>query len=183
MANYDEKQEEKKRLARETQVDEDGFTKVISGITKTPDGLTIRGAPRPAMKIGAFAEAMTSRGNAAPSKKKKKQKEMPDFYRFQMREKRREEIIDHRKRNAKDMDTVKQMKKAGHSSRFSQSLCRCSSIQIHRQPRPSDLVWQPLSKPCEKDMGAFLLFRLFVHSACWFPTVRSCSFGVETGLH
>ena len=37
---------------------------------------------------------------------------MPDFYRFQIREKRREEIIDHRKRNAKDLDTVKQMKKA-----------------------------------------------------------------------
>jgi len=38
--------------------------------------------------------------------------EMPDFYRFQQREKRREEIIDHRKRNERDMDTVKQMKKA-----------------------------------------------------------------------
>lgn len=37
---------------------------------------------------------------------------MPDFYRFQQREKRREEIIDHRKRNERDMDTVKQMKKA-----------------------------------------------------------------------
>lgn len=38
--------------------------------------------------------------------------EMPDFYRFQQREKRREEIIEHRKRHAKDIDTVKQMKKA-----------------------------------------------------------------------
>ena len=38
--------------------------------------------------------------------------EMPDFYRFQLREKRREEIIDHRKRKAKDLETVKQMKKA-----------------------------------------------------------------------
>ena len=115
MANYDEKQEEKKRLARESQVDEDGFTKVISGITRTPDGLTIRGAPRPAMKIGAFAEAMAGKASetVSSSKKKKKTKEMPDFYRFQQREKRREEIIDHRKRNAKDMDTVKQMKKAG----------------------------------------------------------------------
>ena len=43
--------------------------------------------------------------------------EMPDFYRFQIREKRREEIIDHRKRNAKDLDTVKQMKKARRENR------------------------------------------------------------------
>jgi hypothetical protein len=42
---------------------------------------------------------------------------MPDFYRFQIREKRREEIIDHRKRNAKDLDTVKQMKKARRENR------------------------------------------------------------------
>lgn len=111
MANYDEKQEEKKRLARETQVDDDGFTKVISGITRTPDGLTIRGAARPRSNTGVFGEAI----KAAPVQaggKKKKNKEMPDFYRFQIREKRREEIIDHRKRNAKDLDTVKQMKKA-----------------------------------------------------------------------
>ena len=43
--------------------------------------------------------------------------EMPDFYRFQIREQRREEIIDHRKRNAKDLDTVKQMKKAPRENR------------------------------------------------------------------
>ncbi|CAJ1451952.1 unnamed protein product [Effrenium voratum] len=110
MANYDEKQEEKKRLARESQVDEDGFTKVVSGITRTADGLTIRGAKREAPKTGAFAEAIQAKAKVPA--KKKKTKEMPDFYRFQLREKRREEIIDHRKRKAKDLETVKQMKKA-----------------------------------------------------------------------
>lgn len=79
MANYDEKQEEKKRLARETQVDEDGFTKVISGITKTPDGLTIRGAARPKTNTGVFGEAIAASKTPAPQvasgKKKKKNKD------------------------------------------------------------------------------------------------------------
>lgn len=60
------------------QVDEDGFTKVISGITRTPDGLTIRGAPRPKIKTGAFAEALTtgsSSGATMGGKKKKKNKD------------------------------------------------------------------------------------------------------------
>lgn len=60
------------------QVDEDGFTKVISGITRTPDGLTIRGAPRPKIKTGAFAEALTtgsSSGATIGGKKKKKNKD------------------------------------------------------------------------------------------------------------
>ena len=113
MAQYDEREEEKKRLAKETQVDDDGFTKVVSGITRTPDGLTIRGARRPSLKTGAFGESTEQ--TAAPTGKKmksKKSKEMPDFYRFQLREKRRDELIDHRKRNRKDLETVKQMKKA-----------------------------------------------------------------------
>ena len=117
MQKYDERQEEKRRLAKETQMDDDGFTKVVSGITRTPDGLTIRGARRPSLKTGAFGESMTS-ASLEPAggfgkKKKKKSKEMLDFYRFQQREKRREELIDHRKRNRKDLETVKQMKKAG----------------------------------------------------------------------
>mmetsp|Transcript_43965 Transcript_43965/g.82151 ORF Transcript_43965/g.82151 Transcript_43965/m.82151 type:complete len:289 (-) Transcript_43965:14-880(-) len=114
MAGYDERQEEKKRLAKETQVDDDGFTKVVSGITRTPDGLTIRGARRPSLKTGAFAESMAHASDAGqvPNQRRKKSKEMPDFYRFQVREKRREELIDHRKRNTKDLETVKQMKKA-----------------------------------------------------------------------
>ena len=113
MAQYDERQEEKKRLAKETQVDDDGFTKVVSGITRTPDGLTIRGARRPSLKTGAFGESTENTVVPAGKKmKSKKSKEMPDFYRFQLREKRRDELIDHRKRNRKDMETVKQMKKA-----------------------------------------------------------------------
>merc|ERR1712187_141281 len=55
MENYDA-QEEKKRLARESAVDDDGFTKVVSGITRTADGFSIRAARRPDLKTGAFAE-------------------------------------------------------------------------------------------------------------------------------
>ena len=127
MAQYDERQEESRRRARETQVDDDGFTKVVSGITRTPDGLTIRGARRPSLKTGAFGESMASAvstEHASSSQKKKKTKEMPDFYRFQVREKRREELIDFRKRNRKDLETVKQMKKAGPSSMW-HSKCAC----------------------------------------------------------
>lgn len=50
-------------------MDEDGFTKVVSGITRTPDGLTMRGAPRPAVRLGAFAE--TAPKKAAKKKKSK----------------------------------------------------------------------------------------------------------------
>ena len=127
MAQYDERQEEKKRLAKETQVDDDGFTKVVSGITRTADGLTIRGARRPSLKTGAFGESSAAalEQPSLTGKKKKKSKEMPDFYRFQQREKRREELIDFRKRNSKDQETVKQMKKAGASgiSRMARKLC------------------------------------------------------------
>merc|ERR1712050_167203 len=107
-------QEEKRRSARESLVDEDGFTKVVSGITRTEDGLAIRAAKRPDLKTGAFAEPI--KGVQDPSvtesgKKKKKRREQLDFYRFQLREKRRDEIVDHRKRKTEDVEKVEYMKK------------------------------------------------------------------------
>eukprot|EP00927_Polykrikos_kofoidii_P087198 TRINITY_DN9982_c0_g1_i1.p1 TRINITY_DN9982_c0_g1~~TRINITY_DN9982_c0_g1_i1.p1 ORF type:complete len:339 (-),score=77.96 TRINITY_DN9982_c0_g1_i1:35-979(-) len=118
MAQYDEHEAEKRRLAKESAIDDDGFTKVVSGITRTTDGVAIRAAKRPDVMAGAFAEPI--RGIQDPSlpgvqgnnpKKKKKSKEMPDFYRFQLREKKRTEIIDHRKRQAVDTEKVEYMKK------------------------------------------------------------------------
>lgn len=116
MAKYDESEEKKKQLARESLVDEDGFTKVISGITRTPDGMTMRSAKRPGPKLGTFAESMrgevdTEALQGELRKGKKKKKEMPDFYRFQLREQRRAEIVDHRKRKVEDLETVERMKK------------------------------------------------------------------------
>merc|ERR1712039_644590 len=104
MANYDQREEQKRQAARESAIDEDGFTKVVSGITRTEDGVTIRSAARPAPKTGAFAEPIRGSGDMVDVEKKVKNKEMPDFYRFQMREKKREEIVDHRKRKAADME-------------------------------------------------------------------------------
>lgn len=116
MANYDAREEEKKKAARENAVDEDGFTKVVSGITRTEDGFAIRSASRPALKTGAFAEPINRihETPAAPGKKKKRKggETSPDFYRFQLREKKREEIVEHRKRKAEDIEKVDRMKKS-----------------------------------------------------------------------
>merc|ERR1719469_1244214 len=43
-------------------------------------------------------------------KRKKRAKEKPDFYRFQQREKRREDIMGHRKRAAEDTEKVERMR-------------------------------------------------------------------------
>lgn len=115
MANYDEQEEAKRRAARESAVDEDGFTKVVAGITRTADGLAIRAAKRPELQAGAFAEpvkATQASASVVGKKKSRGSREQPDFYRFQLREKRRQEIVDHRKRSADDMDKVLHMRKA-----------------------------------------------------------------------
>jgi len=118
MVKYDEQQEENKRLARENQVDEDGFTKVISGTTKTADGMVVHSARRPTLKTGAFSEPIHGRQESdavKTGKKKKKSKEQPDFYRFQLREQRRDEVADHRKRKAEAEEKVERLKKARRS--------------------------------------------------------------------
>merc|ERR1740121_3535424 len=74
----------------------------------------IGSAARPAKKTGAFAEPIMGAVDPAltgENKKKKKKREQLDFYRFQLREKRREELNDHRKRKAEDVEKVEYMKK------------------------------------------------------------------------
>eukprot|EP00933_Yihiella_yeosuensis_P041990 TRINITY_DN36429_c0_g1_i1.p1 TRINITY_DN36429_c0_g1~~TRINITY_DN36429_c0_g1_i1.p1 ORF type:complete len:332 (-),score=89.68 TRINITY_DN36429_c0_g1_i1:78-968(-) len=120
MANFDEQKELQRRQARESAVDDDGFTKVVSGITRTADGLTIRAAKRAAPTTGAFAQSIRAEkdqgtaveGPNGGKKKKKKSKEMADFYRFQQREKSRDEIMDHRKRQWSDAEKIKVMRKS-----------------------------------------------------------------------
>merc|ERR1719393_995170 len=115
MAKFDASEEEKKRLAKESLVDEDGFTKVVSGTTRSADGVTIRSAARPGLKTGAFAEPIAASqslsASAAVTPKKNKNKERPDFYKFQLREQKRQEIIDHRKRQAEDVEKVDRLKR------------------------------------------------------------------------
>lgn len=119
LANFDREEAEKKRLARQSAVvDDDGFTKVVSGTSRTADGFAIRAAARPALKTGAFSEPLTIIGEQGKqserlgrNSKKKKNKEMPDFYRFQMREQRHREIVDHRKRKVEDEEKVYRLKK------------------------------------------------------------------------
>lgn len=115
MAGYDAREAERVRLSRESAtVDEDGFTKVVTGVTKSGDGFTIKSAKRSEIKSGAFHEPIKGARDfeiqGDKRKRKKKEKERPDFYRFQQREKRRDEIIGHRKRRAEDTEKVDRMK-------------------------------------------------------------------------
>lgn len=113
MAKYDQDEDEKKKLARQSAVvDDDGFTKVVSGTTRTADGFAIRAAKRPSLKTGAFAEPLAGTVEQKfGKKKKKKNKEFVDFYRFQQRENKRQEIVDHRKRKSEDEEKVYRLKK------------------------------------------------------------------------
>jgi len=126
MASYDQSEEDRKRAAKAEAVDDDGFTKVVSGITRSADGdgnvVAIRAARRPDPKTGAFSEPIkgfqsqnlildTDYDGHDNNGKKKKTKEMPDFYRFQQREKKRNELLDHRKRKADDEEKVEYMLK------------------------------------------------------------------------
>lgn len=117
MSAYDARKVEEKRQAQENLVDDDGFTKVVSGVTRTSDGFSIKSVKRPGRKAGAFSEPMSGAQDGQPSKKdrrhkKKQEQERPDFYRFQQREKRREELIEHRKRKSQDEEKVEYMRKA-----------------------------------------------------------------------
>jgi len=123
MLKYDQREEQKKREARENLLDDDGFMKVVSGLTRTSDGLVIHSAARPGLKTGVFSEpirgvkevaAQDPRPDGSRRKKKKRQgqKEQVDFYRFQMREKRREEIADWRKQKVEAEEKVERMRKA-----------------------------------------------------------------------
>lgn len=117
MARYDQREAERAKAERESLVDDDGFTKVVSGITRAADGLTIRSAKRLRPNTGSFGEtvSVTPEEQLQGSLKKKradKKRERPDFYRFQLREKRRQEISDHRAQGAADEKKLEEMRKA-----------------------------------------------------------------------
>lgn len=99
LANFNRaEQESREELKRQTEiVDEDGFTLVVGSHRKTKAG--IMGKQKYAATVGA---------EKAKSKIKKKEKE--DFYRFQLREKKKAEMNDLLKKFKQDQERVRMMK-------------------------------------------------------------------------
>lgn len=112
MAGYDQREAEKAKAEKENAVDDDGFTKVVSGITRTADGMTMRSAKRLRPETGTFGQSVNDESQLQGDGKKKKKRERLDFYRFQLREKRRQDVADHRKRALEDQKKMEQMRKA-----------------------------------------------------------------------
>lgn len=90
--------ESREDLKRQTElVDEDGFTLVVGSHRKTKAGI-----------MGKQKYAATVASDNAKSKMKKKEKE--DFYRFQLREKKKAEMTDLLKKFKQDQERIKIMK-------------------------------------------------------------------------
>lgn len=91
MAAFDAKEEEELQRLEElkNQVDDDGFVTVVSSKRKKP-----------------LPEEF------APPVKKQKSKELENFYRFQMREKKRDQLKSLRERFEEDRELVEKLKKA-----------------------------------------------------------------------
>ena len=112
MLSYDQKEAERLKLERENLVDEDGFTKVVKEVTRT-DGMIIRKAAKPSRKRTVFNESIgVDPEDAGERKKKKAPREMADFYRVQVREKKRQEVLSVRKQKAADEEKIARMKRA-----------------------------------------------------------------------
>eukprot|EP00386_Alphamonas_edax_P000741 GDKI01002323.1.p1 GENE.GDKI01002323.1~~GDKI01002323.1.p1 ORF type:complete len:309 (+),score=110.44 GDKI01002323.1:105-1031(+) len=115
------KEEERMRRNMQQKTDDDGFTVVSgAGAVKAPDGTVVR-AIKPklpptgvfAITTGAAQTAAAETGETASRKKKKrKAEETLDFYKFQMREKKRNELADMRRKNEEDKGKVEQMRQA-----------------------------------------------------------------------
>lgn len=91
-------QESREELQRQTQiVDEDGFTLVVGSHRKTKAGI-----------MGKQKLAATVESERASKKMKKKEKE--DFYRFQLREKKKAEMNDLLRKFKHDQERVRMMK-------------------------------------------------------------------------
>lgn len=91
-------QESREDLKRQTElVDEDGFTLVVGSHRKTKAGI-----------MGKQKYAATTGSENARAKIKKKEKE--DFYRFQLREKKKAEMTDLLKKFKHDQERIKIMK-------------------------------------------------------------------------
>ncbi|KAI8969744.1 ribosomal RNA-processing protein 7-domain-containing protein [Pilobolus umbonatus] len=88
----DEFKKEKEKVERMNKMDEDGFTVVVRHKNmKSSDG---------SISVGAAAE------NSQPKKKK----ELVNFYRFQMRQKKEEELVELRKRFEEDKVKIARLK-------------------------------------------------------------------------
>lgn len=83
------------------QVDEDGFTLVVSSTRKS--AADIRPAPK-------MTEDEAIQNDPAAGGKKKKSKEKKDFYRFQIREQKKQEMNSLLKRFREDQDKIKELK-------------------------------------------------------------------------
>lgn len=137
MANFDLKKEiERQRLKQQQRTDADGFTLVLGASATAEDGTTVRAARRaPATTLRSAGDstageatnlfsaqhAATLSGEAAAetaaegSRRKKKRKRggvEEDFYRFQRREKRRQEFLNVQKALLADTKAVEEMEKA-----------------------------------------------------------------------
>ncbi|KAI8084333.1 ribosomal RNA-processing protein 7-domain-containing protein [Gilbertella persicaria] len=92
----DEYKKEREKLERMNQMDEDGFTVVVRHKkAKTTDGST---------NIAAIS------AEAAEQYQPKKKKELLNFYRFQMREQKQNELVELRKRFEEDKAKIAQLK-------------------------------------------------------------------------
>lgn len=91
-------QESRDDLKRQTEVvDEDGFTLVVGSHTKTKAGMLGR-------------QKRVQANELEKQKKKQKRKEKEDFYRFQLREKKKSEMTDLLKKFKQDQERIKWMK-------------------------------------------------------------------------
>ena len=95
----DEYQKEREKLERMNQMDDDGFTVVVRHKkTKATDG---------DIHVGAVSAEVAEAQRAVAAKKKK---ELVNFYRFQMREKKQDELVTLRKRFEEDKAKIAQLK-------------------------------------------------------------------------
>jgi len=131
MDEYDIQKEAERLMQNgdETITDEEGFTLVRGRSVKAPDGTVIHkaksSAPQPAVgrggslfqrALGPTASATSGEGSRKSAVKKRKKRERReeamDFYRFQMREKRRTELADARRQKEADVSKIEGMRKA-----------------------------------------------------------------------
>lgn len=117
MANYDEKEAERRRRILANQVDEDGFTKVLPGRNIGQDFTVIHSWRKPPKATGAFKHPFATLAagvgdQPSQNRRKKKPKEHLSFYRFQARETARKELFKRRFTMKQDDKMVENMRKS-----------------------------------------------------------------------
>mmetsp|Transcript_8263 Transcript_8263/g.10737 ORF Transcript_8263/g.10737 Transcript_8263/m.10737 type:complete len:272 (+) Transcript_8263:117-932(+) len=104
-----EQKEEEDRLERErrmNEVDDDGFTLVTYKKSGGPTNINKRGRPDQGAEGGPLAKRGTGRGRS----RNKKKVELKNFYRFQMREAKRDQLVELRKRFEEDKKKIEKLK-------------------------------------------------------------------------